>query len=320
MNSRELLDLIGQAQDTYVREASGGGYRRLRWVAAACICAVLLSTLVSSFLSGSGLECFLLDAQNGSLPGTALKWAEEASWWNRGSFHSETANPMLTVTFAGKEYTGTYKYSVCPPGQGITKDYYEPENPKEADFDEFGVVSGTGELAYISLLTNTLPEEMEQMPKLENIGQKLEALARQWASEFIDPEKYTFRLVRGGFGVGDVRNYLYEFVRDVDGVDTTDKLTVLLTDRGNLIHIGVGHTGWTEEKRVQLFRFRMANTEKQVAKALEGLQYRIAKQTYGITPKGEVVLLVNCEVRMSNGAGYGVVVMLKETGFWSLLY
>ena len=311
MNSLQLLELIGEAQDADIRKAFGAGRRRIWWAAAACLCVILLCVPATLLRSGFGLRCYLLDTQNGSPAGVTLARAEEADDWTRGSFQSETAAPTVTVTFNGNTYTGSYRYSVCPGGQGITKDYYGPENPEEADYDGFSVISGTGELAYISLLSNALLEEMEQQPRLENAGYALEELAFYWAAQFIDPEEYTFRMVRGGYGAGDVRNYLYEFVCTVDGVDTTDKLTVLLTDRGYLIHIGVGHPGWTQDKQAQLFRLKAANTDRLVKKAMNGLQYRIAEKTYGITPQGQAVLMVNCEVTLPTGAACGVVVLIK---------
>lgn len=292
MKAEQLLELIGQARDEHIREAWEAKRRIPAWIRAVAACAALvLLAAAGGAVSLLGVECRLLDVGNGAaLAGVSVARAEETELWGR-SFQSETAPREKTVIFDGKQYTGTYRYSIYGIGRGVAGDCYESSDT-EAGWVSFSVSGETGELWYINFYApETLSREAEKQG-MDRLA--VEEQARLWASHFIDPSDYRMRQTYFNRDDSGFIVYEYTFVRMVGDYDTMDRITVMLTDRGTLLQAGGSHVGWTKGKGLALARLRLIDPRKELEQALEGRSFQLQKCTYAITPEGKVVILASC--------------------------
>ena len=307
MNANTLLTLIGEAQDAHVRSAWQTRKRLPLWTkgVAAVVCACLLMAGMMG-VSVAALQCYLVDTGNwAAISGLSISRVEDAALWNRGMFQSETASPTVTVSFGGKTYTGVYCYSLCTAVSGGTADYYRPQG---ADWAEFSVDAQSGALRSIDLISQGFLEEQGSLPPMD--ADAIEEKAKRLAAQYIDTDDYVMR--RTGVNRDEENGlllYTYEFVRVVGGYDTTDKLQLMLTDRGGLLQIGGLHSRWVDDHGLALMKLRIINPEKMLRQVLGDRSFRIRKCTYGITPEGIPMILVDCALTGKFGEAVALFVI-----------
>ena len=307
MTANTLLTLIGEAQDAHVRSAWQARKRLPLWIkgvaAVACVCLLAAGMMGASVAS---MRCYLADTSNGAaISGFGISRAEDAALWNRGMFQSETAAPTVTVTFGGKTYTGVYRYSLCTAVSGGTADYYRPQG---AEWAEFSVDAQSGALRSIDLISQGFLEEQGSLPSMD--ADAVEEKAKRLAAQYIDIDDYVMRRTRVS---RDEENglllYTYEFVRVVGGYDTTDKLQLMLTDRGSLLQISGLQSRWVDDHGLALMKLRLIDPEEILREALGDRSFRIRKCTYGITPEGTTMILVDCTLTGKFGEAVALFVI-----------
>ena len=264
-------------------------------VALVCILLVL-AIAGSQWIVISRMRCYLVDTSIADMP---VFRAEEAALWAKGMFQSETAPEEMTVIFDGKTYTGSYAYSICTVGKPDVVDYYRSQG-KNALWGEFGVIAENGELSSIHLAGYDFLSKQSNKKVIER--QEVAELAQQWAARYIDTDQYVMRQTQvSRDSETNMLLYGFEFVRAVGGRDTTDKLYIQLTDRGELCQIGDMQTGWVKGKMLALFRLQLVNVEEKLQDVMGEKVFQIRKCYYGITPEGKPVILVDCSVAQKSG-------------------
>lgn len=328
MTKEELLHAVGHVDEEILANCDDQqpkAPRRKIWklaAAAALFACVVLGVAFSRIgreatpipeQTEPEFECSMLDTMNGTSAGFGLAASEVSAIWNEGYFSSEDAPEEMTVIFDGVSYTGSYTWSLCASGCAITKDYYLP-NDSNANFLEFSVNRETGELADINFVTKDYFAKNAETEPLEDPRNTLPDMARQWASHFIDPDQYEMRLYRT-IPQPDPKmtTYIYEFVQVVNGLDTTDKLQIMISDRGLLGYIATGQLGWVEENEKQLEAFALADPLALIQRDSTLSNVKVKGQRYGITPDGKVVLLVNCSVTVKGSMTAGAIVIIENT-------
>ena len=239
--------------------------------------------------------CSVLTGENSySSKDVTMENTQDWEIWNQGYYTSDDAPKEKTISFNGTVYTGSYIWSICATGSGIIKDYYQANN-SEANFLEFGVNRETGELTGINFVTKNYYKQNAEADVLEQVDSALPKLASTWASYFIDTDKYVMRLHRTIPQTDpEMTTYVNEFVRVVNGLDTTDMLQVMISDRGLLGYIDSRHLGWVEKNERLLKKMETLDPDIIVQGTSSITDVTIEGKRYGITPDGDVVMLVNC--------------------------
>ena len=98
--------------------------------------------------------------------------------------------------------------------------------------------------------------------------------------------------------------YPFRFVRTVNGIETTDGVTIGISDRGGLTAYLMMDVGWVSKQEEELKSLSTFDAENQIREELKEYNTSlrsINNSKYGRTPNGEVVLIVDCTVRTSAG-------------------
>ena len=217
-----------------------------------------------------------------------------------GSFTSKTAPEELTVTFRGNEYTGTYWTSQRLPGSGVVRDEYHVGSAAS-----FAVSSTDQKLLYIDI--NMLSEygisgadwdawEMAQ-PVLSK--EELEALAVSYAKELISLDRYSVKveIQKGPTVIGSSEPphadlYTYTFCHKVHGIETTDQVSVLLSDRGIFRYVSALAPGWTDEHWEELSSFDVKAATEAAKEASHLTDPKVKVSRFGINEDGQVFLML----------------------------
>ena len=219
-----------------------------------------------------------------------------------GSFESKTAPKEVTVTFQGRQYTGSYWMSRKYPGVGIIQDEYHFRDDKQAG--EFYVNSADQQLLFIDISWQNASDFQEyhswemSLPVLPK--EKIEELAVGYAEEWTSLEEYSasFELRKGPTVLSPTTEPIDPDVYDlvltsmVQDIETTDRVSVLISDRGVLHYAGIQAPGWVKDHREELLAFDVeAATE--AAMAASNLTHPAVKlRRFGINENGQIYLML----------------------------
>jgi hypothetical protein len=218
-----------------------------------------------------------------------------------GSFASKTAPKELTVTFQGKEYTGSYWMSEKLPGSGIVRDEYHVGSDAS-----FAVSSADQTLLYMDInvlseygLSGTDWDAWEMAQPVLSITE-IKRLAVSYAQELVSLDDYSAKLeIRKGPTVLGPSSepphadlYEYTFCGTVQGLETTDQVSVLISDRGIFRYVSALAPGWVGEHRGELLSFDV-NAATEAAKEASHLTNPTVKaRRFGIDENGKVFLML----------------------------
>ena len=221
------------------------------------------------------------------------------------SFTSTTAPKELTVTFRGKEYTGTYWMSEKLLGSGIIRDEYHIDIDRRG-FAQFEVNSTDHKLLsmhinarYDSIVAGTDFDAWElAQPVLSK--EEIEALAVSYAKELVSLDEYSARLeIREGPTVigppsdtPEVEVYDCYFCSTVQGIETTDQVSVLITDRGTFYYAIALAPGWVGEHRDELLSFDVEAATEAAKEASHLTNPTVKVRRFGIDENGHVFLML----------------------------
>ena len=326
MTNEELLRAVGHVDEDILENcerAKPSGRKAWMTAAAALFACVVMATVMGKpgqepvptdpEPTEPKWECSMLSGMNGASPPLGLAASDAAAVWNRGTYQDENAPREMTITFDGETYTGNYQYSICVVGCGYIKDYYQRED-RNAHFAEFSVHRETGQLMGIDFATKDFFTRNEEAQSLEDPRNMLPDMVRQWASYFINIEQYEMRLYRAVAQKDpEMTTYTYEFVRKANGLDTTDLLQVMVSDRGILGWIGAKHLGWVEDNQDQLEAFASVDAKALIQRDTNLTGVMIQKESYGITPEGKTVMLVSCSGKVQAGMSAGYIIVIENT-------
>ena len=96
--------------------------------------------------------------------------------------------------------------------------------------------------------------------------------------------------------------YAYRFWSKVNGVETTDYVDLLLSNKGSLVFIGASQPGWTREHKEELQAFPLEEAVRQGIESSGFSSPVITVERFGITNEGEVVLLLGLAGTQDEGS------------------
>ena len=219
-----------------------------------------------------------------------------------GSFESKTAPKEVTVTFQGRQYTGSYWMSQKYPGVGIIQDEYHFRDDKQAG--EFYVNSADQQLLFIEIGWQNASDFQEyhswemSLPVLPK--EKIEELAVGYAEEWTSLEEYSasFELRKGPTVLSPATEPtdpdLYDLVLTsmVQGIETTDRVFVLISDRGVLHYAGTESPGWVKDHREELLAFDVQAATEAAMAASHLTNPAVKVRRFGLDDQGHVMLML----------------------------
>ena len=221
-----------------------------------------------------------------SIADTASVAQASEEFKGRASFQRAEASRELTVSFEGTEYTGTYRDSSRGKGAMTVLDHYEVgSGPVRL---VFSVDSSDRKLAAVTLRVDS-SEEL----KLPMLGaDETEAKAREYASMWVSLSEYelTESSVRTRSSHADY--HYYRFCKKACGIETTDWVDVLISDRGVLHYMETMGLGWVNQHQAELNAFPLSAAVKAAEKASGLASPTVGVRRFGISADGKVFLIV----------------------------
>jgi len=249
-------------------------------------------------------ELYLFDSGNGGhLLRSDLPYAEETQWWNGASVGAENVDTTCQVEFDGTTYSGVYKDSRYRLYTSYRTDFYETP-----DGVEFGVRADTKELVTLDLWTVGTEWEEGKLEPLNDPAEELKRLAGSIASKLIDPFEYDCLNPEISMVPGvDHALYTYRFIRMIHDLETSDYVTVILTNRGTLVHLLVGELGWA----AGLCDYVGMDTAALVKNSGILKKPAVQRQVYALSPTGELVRCVSVTGTSKEGTNTSVSLIMK---------
>lgn len=208
-----------------------------------------------------------------------------------GSFISTDALETVTVSFDGNTYTGTYRTTNHYPGTNLLIDeYYVDDSSLCSSFEVsredqtlLGIDMVGGQEFFASEFTRPILSEEE-----------IEQRAVSWASKWILMDGYSSELDfrKGSEEASCPDLYCYRFCSIAQGIETTDYLDVLVSDRGTFYWMHALQPGWTKDHRAELLNFDVKEAIEQAKVASKLTNPVIGAQRFGLTEEGKVCLMV----------------------------
>ena len=246
----------------------------------------------------AGIRIELIDEGDGASI-SELKGEKVSAWYVWDTDPGSTP-VKKTIIFDGVEYHGTFDHTFGAEGYAGAFDAYRIDDVNDG-FD-FTLDHETGVLVGISLY-HTLNHETKDsaLPVPENPSKYAETQARKWASELLgDAEDYEMVFL----GHFNDYWYSYRFIRKEYGMDSTDYLTIEISERGALANFSMRCAGWTKQYKEELSKLKAVQIEQAVSAELqksEATLLSVQNSFFGLTPEKKAVLIVNCEVRTREG-------------------
>ena len=218
--------------------------------------------------------------------------------WGNSRFEAEDAVKEKSVEILGATYAGTYERSYINEYHSYVTEYYWTE-----DRIELGFKAGTEELVHLNVMNSaffdTEPLLQEKEAPRDYAVEKASEIAALW----IDPTAYEVEVeVKDTTSlIEDVEyawSYYYvTFIKYINGLKTTDFITVRITSKGNLASLVVGDLGAFDE-------FEKADctptaVDNSIQAAMQKLQedgnrenqaHELKEQIVALTPDGEFVV------------------------------
>ena len=249
-------------------------------------------------------DLYLFDSGNGGhLLHDDLPVAEEAQWWNGQSEQAADARPTYRITFDGTTYTGRYRDSAYRLPTSYRTDHYVTPTG-----ETFGIRADTGDLVCLNLQTPQFDLLQNELEPLDNPGAELRLQAEEIASRLVVPFEYD----RSGPEVSMVSGidtvlYTYRFVKQIHGQESSDYVTIVLTDRGSLVQLSVGESGWADG----LQNHTDIDAVSLIADSGILLNPTVQRQVLALSPAGELVCWANVTGITKEGTGTSVGLILK---------
>lgn len=261
-------------------------------------CGILSPKSTKSF-------CLLSGPNTRTTVAEVVPSAQERTWWNGAHFTSETAPAAKEIEFAGIHYSGSYQRSCYENYNSYATDYYDGENGIE-----FGINADTGKLVFLDLKPLRTYQTESGLDDLTDPESHLSNLAESYAALFIDTSEYKKLAPAVKPYSSQISLYTYTYARHVNGVQTSDYISIGLTSKGSLATITVGDLGAFDKDTSSAVSksFRSTDAAELLSKGIDEDVFKditIKEQIFAMNPSGEPVLCVRA-------AGTGKLGSLSE--------
>jgi len=253
--------------------------------------------------------------------------SEYSSIWNQPYFQSDTVDQNVKITFDGVEYEGEYRRSLFEDHNPFATDLYRGEG------GEIGLNADSGELTQISLYTNDFLTRELTYEDLKNPEEDSLTIAEAYAGRYVELSEYTLyqsphpskpRIYQPENATEDqiIQFYIYDFVRYINGLPTSDYISIRVTSKGHFVSMIMGATGVFTQELIESNVIASGTIDDQQmaeakAKAVlpDMVSFEITNTYLAVTPEGEVVLNLITRCKRENGdtVGFKMVLVQEDT-------
>lgn len=314
-------------------------------VFAGCV-ASNISTDTTSNSDSIRAECYITDISNSS-PDILMDYSPEYNPWNSSYFNSDSAKKSMSVEIDGTVYSGDYWRTKYQKYNSFATDIYHDSNGLE-----FGVKAGTNEWVYINFKTKDFFKTEPYLDNLENPTEQTLNIANACAEKYIDLSNYSMHIskpvidkyVSGELSEVNVDKYTsdpvaneytlgyhtFDYIRYINGIPTSDYLSVQVTSKGNIASIFFGNKdAFSEDKLENAAKFGNIDIVNLIRPKIvdsiqtEGIElnlYNVDGKYLAVSPNNEIVLCVRvaCSFRSTQDKNLsynaGVEMIVKLTG------
>ena len=214
-------------------------------------------------------------------------------------YQSETAPKSKAVTFQNKRYSGTYKES-----QFTRHSFYSFDRYKMADGSEFRVRTDNGKLIFISFTNKDYYETAPLLPDVDSPEAESLRIAKEAASDFVNISDYEIIPEDPIINTKNITGkdytrtlYVYNFMKKIDGIDTTDMLRISVDSKGKLLAVSTLRIG--EFKKYEGYDVPLDKCYEIVEQKVKGLynekylEHVIRDMTLVLTDANQLALSVD---------------------------
>ena len=231
--------------------------------------------------------------------------------WSQTSFQNDIAEPSVTVEVLGITYTGEYKDSMIYKLNSFTTDYYRCE-----DGAYIGIRSDTGVFQSINLMTNSFFETEPLLPDVEEPQKYAIDYGKSIASQYVNIDDY--HLVESTSSPYEIRKdgikyemtfYYVTYAKIINGLQTSDYISIKLTSKGNVAAITLGDIGafdsYSGVASVNSNETVISNAMMSVVSTDVGeyQSHEVSDQKLTKLPNGEVMVFSYVNVNYTNARG-----------------
>lgn len=211
----------------------------------------------------------------------------EGYWHSSTKFTCDNVESSKTVSFNGRTYTGEYDYSEYRVYTNYATHIYYCSRDTEGYTCYFGVHADTGELVY---LFHSPPLSKLDEPYIKNSKKVLPKKAQQYAAMFVDLDEYQMLQTEG-----DEERNRYHFVRYINGLPSSDRVIIQVSNQGDFVFFHIGNLNAFIEEYDPILSAFSETTYQAFAEAIipadasiEILEYK--EVYYDVSPQGDVLL------------------------------
>jgi hypothetical protein len=333
MNTYTLLVAVGKIDPKMIDSAKNLNARRLLPVTktlfaiAACILIVTFSIIMVHLIRDSrrdpsGSEVADIDSSAstmtssyeiltasvklnylGTTKGSALPLKlsgineEHGSFFTNNVLYGSFAPDSAEIIFNQVTYKGVFYGSEWPYITQGLKDTYQIIEPE---------IKGTFTIDHKSerLIGLDLREhykiKLVEENEAESAWQHALNEATKWAAEFLT-DATAYEVIRGE---KDECFYPFSFVRTVNGLETTDRLDISITETGVLASFSLYDNGWVSMHHEELDILSQIDSAEMVRTELIKIGaslLSVEKEYYGITSDDHAVRILVCDVQTKSG-------------------
>lgn len=237
----------------------------------------------------------------------------ERSFWNGGSEDGEALKgTQYTITFDGKEYTGSYMRSHIDLNESFISDRYRTE---EGVY--FEIRRDTKELVGIEFGVKLYYEGAKYKEEVDEPAATALAIATEYAKQYLaDFEDYTVKILEPSVSTSDEGEepFVYSrhticFVKKIGNYETSDLFAVVVSSKGDLCNLRISDVGALDEFDITIDDAHLTqNLDAKMKEVYENagytlVDYSIIKQTVCVTPEGKPCIMTATEATIKDSSG-----------------
>lgn len=222
----------------------------------------------------------------------------DLSIWNQEYFQNEEALKEKQVEFNNTIYNGTYEKSIIRKCESFVRNVYTDETGIRFEINE-----KTGELVLLNLMNYDFFETEPFKEEVEDSENNALELAKEIAKDYIDVIDYELLIedsVTREFIKDDEKYYMtyytFTFAKKVNGIYSSDYVSIKITSKGNLASLYIGDIGAFDGKDIIIPLDEINNANQDKIKNIFAqvnfsvLNQEVTIERLAITPDGEVSL------------------------------
>ena len=246
-------------------------------------------------------ESFIGDvASDGIIPAKEI-----AVWQGVDTYLENMVDEKISIQ--GQTYTGKYQDTSIHYYSSVAIDNYLDEN-----MITFGIEHETRKFRYLNRLNQDLFSTEPFLDDVENWQEVAIALAKKIAGEYINVEEYQMKLDDDPWiyektidgNCGQVTFYDIEFCKQVQGYPSSDRISLTISSKGNLVRLSLGDIGVLDNISIQINKEDVNSSINAIVEDVYQqigytvLSTEMSQQKICMTPEKEltIVSLVDIEI------------------------